>query len=188
MNDQEAWELVLANQGLVKTTLEKFLANPARKGKFEFDELLTAAQIGAFEAVKTWDPSRGNLAGYLVSALYHTLQDETVALEIGDGTQVQHGRTREILAGPTDTGELPEEEAEGFEDALVSRLDAEASRDDLRLALEALPERNRDAIVSRVLRGASFPEIGTELGVSKQRAQQIYSRGIEQLREALSES
>lgn len=183
LTDQEAWKLVLENGDLVRWSIEQFRENDDR---FSFEELLTAAQLAAFQSARTWDPSLGALSPYLHRAISLGLRDEVRSLRVGEATG-NHGD--HTFASPTNTGELPEEEEAGdFVDALVGRLDAEASRDDLRLALEALPERNRDVIVSRVLRGASFPQIGTELGISKQRASQLYKRGIEQLKEQLSGS
>nr|MBA2505827.1 sigma-70 family RNA polymerase sigma factor [Thermoleophilaceae bacterium] len=62
-------------------------------------------------------------------------------------------------------------------------------RDSLRSTVaqvQALPPRQRDAIVLRELEGRSFDEIGTELGVNGGAARQILSRARANLREGVA--
>src|SRR5437016_677671 len=59
LTDQEAWDKVLDNQKLVRWATGEFVRKNRKAGNFTFDDLLTAAQIGAFRAAKNFDPDRG---------------------------------------------------------------------------------------------------------------------------------
>jgi RNA polymerase sigma factor (sigma-70 family) len=206
MTDAEAWALVLENQGLVRSVIARFLRGPARQG-FEFDELLTAAQLGAFRAAKTWDASKGRLSTWLVPAIRNALLRETTALEIGEKTYQhktyafaknreqlakieQRRRTRssrERLDDPRpDDGKL-EAEPEGFEDSVIERVDIEAFRPDLRAALTSLAELHREVVLLHEVDQASFVEIGVKLDITADRAGKLYKRAIHLLRERLGE-
>ena len=53
---------------------------------------------------------------------------------------------------------------------------------DARALLSVLSEREKFVVLSRVVEGALFVEIGRELGLSGTRAYQLYSRGMRKMR------
>ena len=57
----------------------------------------------------------------------------------------------------------------------------------LRSALDELPAGQRDVVVLKLLRGASFAEIGTKLGISADAAKMRFVRALEGLRSHLEE-
>ena len=58
---------------------------------------------------------------------------------------------------------------------------------DLREALERLPTRQRQVVVLKLLRGLSFVQIATELGVSEAAAKMRFVRALRELRADLTE-
>jgi RNA polymerase sigma-70 factor (ECF subfamily) len=57
----------------------------------------------------------------------------------------------------------------------------------LRSAIEALPAGQREVVVLKLLRGASFAEVGTKLGISTDAAKRRFVRALEGLRSHLEE-
>jgi RNA polymerase sigma-70 factor (ECF subfamily) len=58
---------------------------------------------------------------------------------------------------------------------------------DLRAALERLPNGQREIVVLKLLRGLSFAEIGSELGLSEAAAKMRFVRALRELRADLTE-
>jgi len=63
---------------------------------------------------------------------------------------------------------------------------ASADDEELRIALEALPPKQRGAVVYRYLAGLSYPEIGKLLGSNATAARRSAADGIANLRKRLS--
>jgi RNA polymerase sigma factor (sigma-70 family) len=61
------------------------------------------------------------------------------------------------------------------------------SRDEIKVALDALTERQRKAVVMRETEQRTFQEIGEALGVTRERARQIYAKGMRLLKRKLGE-
>ncbi len=59
-------------------------------------------------------------------------------------------------------------------------------RDRVREALAALPDRQREVVVLRVIEGMTFPEISRDLGIHEGSAKVHLRRGIERLRSLLA--
>jgi RNA polymerase sigma factor (sigma-70 family) len=55
----------------------------------------------------------------------------------------------------------------------------------LRAAFERLPETQREVVVLKLLRGASFTEIGAAVGTSEEAARMRFSRALRSVRTAL---
>lgn len=74
------------------------------------------------------------------------------------------------------------------EEGIDNRLSAGPLRDDLLRALSALPAGQRDAIALRVLGERSFDEVAVALDCTTDTARQRVFRGLQTMRERLSES
>ena len=55
----------------------------------------------------------------------------------------------------------------------------------VRRAIEGLPDGQRQVVVLKLLRGARFAEIGTQLGLSPEAAKMRFVRALEDVRDAL---
>jgi RNA polymerase sigma-70 factor (ECF subfamily) len=65
-------------------------------------------------------------------------------------------------------------------------LESEEERRRVLLALASLSQRQRDAVLSRIVEGESFPEIARELRVSEGSVKVHFRRGVERLRALLA--
>jgi RNA polymerase sigma-70 factor (ECF subfamily) len=74
------------------------------------------------------------------------------------------------------------------EEAINSRLSAGPLRDDLLRALDALPAAQRDAVALRVIHERSYDEVAVALECTAATARQRVGRGLQTMRERLSES
>ncbi|MCB9913855.1 MAG: RNA polymerase sigma factor [Planctomycetes bacterium] len=90
---------------------------------------------------------------------------------------------REVPVESEERGPLADEGAPRPDAALVSD---ETSRA-VALAVEALPESMRSALVLRYYEGLSFAEIGAVLGRSEVAVRKRYSRALEALRDSLAD-
>lgn len=68
----------------------------------------------------------------------------------------------------------PAASVDGYGDEVARALDA---------ALASMPEGQRRVVVGRLLRGASFAELGRELGTSEEACRMRFMRGLQHLRE-----
>ncbi len=71
-------------------------------------------------------------------------------------------------------------------DAARDPLEAEEERERVFAALASLSERQRDAVLLRVVAGERFPAVARELGVSEGSAKVHFRRGVERLRALLA--
>jgi len=117
------------------------------------------------------------LAGFRGDASFRTWLLTIVANE-ARGVLRKRGRRNETVleaAGPVASGEAT------AEDSLETAQEAER----VRLLLEDLPEKQRQAVTLRVFDGLSFKEVGAVIGSSEGAARVNYHHGIRRLREML---
>lgn len=69
----------------------------------------------------------------------------------------------------------------------VQEYEFEEERDALRVALEKLPERDREIVEAHYFAGETFESISQRLGVSKQRISQLHLRAVRNMRKHLGE-
>ncbi|MEL6585296.1 MAG: sigma-70 family RNA polymerase sigma factor [Pseudomonadota bacterium] len=77
----------------------------------------------------------------------------------------------------------PEDPAPGIE----SRLIGQEQRAALRLALDALPERQRHAVVLRHIEGYSNPDIAARMGIGVEAVESLIARGKRRLSQVLAQ-
>lgn len=195
MNEVEAWQDVLDNEGLVKWGVRKFIAKHPRWG---FDEFLTAGYVGCFKAAKNYDPSLGFTKGtYYSTCIYHEMCREAEALSGGrlygrERRPIQELLTKhgslETFFNPdglflTGIGGLEQKlrekaEEESFEDALAIELDHRA----VRRVVDQLDADYREIVLEHYWEGKTYREIGEDQGVSRQAVQQRAQKAHDQLR------
>lgn len=102
----------------------------------------------------------------------------TIAANEARGVLRKQGRRKEIrleAAGPVASKQ------ETAEDALQNAQEAEQ----VRVLMEDLPEKQRQAVSLRIFEGLSFKEVGILIGSSEGSARVNYHHGIRRLREML---
>jgi RNA polymerase sigma factor (sigma-70 family) len=124
-------------------------------GSADIDDAWSETFLSAMRAYPRLRPD-SNVRAWLVTIAHHKAIDQI--------------RSRKRRAVPT--GSLPE----------VATSDREPTDDDLRIALEALPTRQRAVVVYRYLADLSYGEIGELLGCSQAAARRSASDGIANLR------
>jgi RNA polymerase sigma factor (sigma-70 family) len=132
------------------------------RGDLAFDEAVHAGRLGLWYALRGYDPSRGNrFSTYAVPAITRAVW-KAVA------------RRAQETSRPPPPG--PDGDVEGPD--LGARLDRAQRAVVLRRSVGALPARLRQVIVAHYGldegRPQSFAQIGTRLGVSRQRVQQLH--------------
>jgi RNA polymerase sigma factor (sigma-70 family) len=160
-----------------------FLAQSARRKAtlygLDADDLLQESALALLELARYFDPERGSLctfARFAVKAAVARLIEE------------QMKRRREVSAARNDDGDALENLAvthDPADERAGTRLAAEAAAE----ALEKLPDRLQSVVRSRLgIEGATletFKAIGAALGISEERARQLYRRAVARLRQGL---
>lgn len=202
LTQQEAWDVVMDNTGLVKKVTDDFTS---RWSEREFDDFLSVAYIAAHQAVMTYDPSKATKLSYWMwIVIQHALASEAtkVSRQTGMAVHTEEGKrayTRYETPSDftttlhSDDATLPERDQEsralaeeGFEDDLVDLLSDAQDWERVSVAiLTALDEREQRVLELHYFEGKTFPEVGKALGVSQQRAHQIKARAIQKLRAAV---
>lgn len=136
----------------------------------ELDDLLHLANIGVWAAKLTWDES---LAAW-ETWRYRCVQRELIDYLRKRGYFKSRSRAQHIHASLT--GE-PQADFE-IEQRALDHVDGST----LFTHLKRLRNRRQAYIIRRVMEGANFEEIGTELGISRSWTCRGYHKGIQRLR------
>jgi len=144
------------------------------------DDLAQEACIGVMEAARRFDPSRGIAFGTYVgwwirSKLSGFMRRRRLRLKIDGATSFDDPD------GPPE----PADPASALRplDILIADEAAESDADLLQSALAGLSPRERTVLLRRA-GGETLREIGTDLGVSKERVRQIETAALARAREA----
>lgn len=136
------------------------------RGDLSFDEAVHAGRLGLWHALRGYDPSRGNrFSTYAVPAITHAVWGAVA-------TRAQEtGRPEPRAPGVDTDGPDLSEGLDRAQRAVV-----------LRRSVGELPARLRQVIAAHygLDEGApqSFAQIGTRLGVSRQRVQQLHVQAL----------
>lgn len=150
-------EQMAAHEGLVQ-----WVVRQQGRGELAYEEALHAGRIGLWHALRGYDPSRGNrFSTYAVPAITHAVWEAV-------GRRAQEDRPREsaLPIGGSSVVDLTE------------RLDRAQRALALQESVARLPARLYQVIVAHYgldeHAPQSFAQIGTRLGVSRQRVQQLH--------------
>jgi RNA polymerase sigma factor (sigma-70 family) len=159
-------------------------------------DLASAGSTPAYEAIVA--RYRGPLQGYCVRILGEERAEDVVqqtfikahaALARGEAVlrlrpwlyRIAHNAALNALRERTHVGEDLEDQLEGGEPPELAAERRQGLREVL-TAVQALPPRQRDAIVLRALEGRSYEEIARELSVTKGAVRQLLNRARSTLR------
>ncbi len=157
--------VVVANMGLVTHIAKKYC-----RGGEDFKDLLQEGSLGLIKAVQTYDPAYDVTFGHYASfkvinrlSLFYRRAGVIVNKAKGKAAEPPY-RVVPII----DEFELTDDAADHTE--LVAAADEVCHVWSL---LATHPERHQTALRRRYLSDTSFADIGAELGVTKQRAEQL---------------
>lgn len=148
----------------------------------EQEDLVQAAMLRIFQGlerfeVRTEGSFRHWVAHTVECTLRNAARDSRRAKRGGGAVKRWSEIADDSLANLTLAGDAP------TPSAVVQAVEAEEK---IEAALLQLPERYREAIVLRSLCGMSFEEVASQLGIEKEAtARQIYSRGLQKLKDQL---
>jgi len=169
---------------------------------FEFEDIEQEGFVCLLESLQPFNPSKAKFSTYFITSFHHRLSDR-----VSQGDLLRIPRK---YSGPNSTIQRARESARhvasldyvgssrGMEDALATRacpqlgpadaMMANEDRDAAKIEIERriadlrlIPDARQRDIVLRRLFGAEFPEIAAHYGVSRQRAWQLFQKGLEYL-------
>lgn len=132
-------------------------------------DLVAETFARALERREQFDPHRGSAAGWLLGISRNLLLDAMREGRVAESSRRRLGMERILV------------DSEQLE--LIER----ESASELKSALGALPERQREAIERRVLDEEPYEEIAARIGCSEQVVRKRVSRGLAALRRASRE-
>lgn len=156
--------LVVENRGLVGYSLSRMRLTRHR----HYDDLWSEGAVGLLNAAALYDPSNGaKFSTYAVVSIVRRIRHVVRLLDR------QHVEVHiEGLAW------LPGDDGDAIADSAQSR----ETREIVEEAIAALPPRM--AVVMRgKLAGKNLPQIGRELGVTREAVRQIFTRAVARMRE-----
>lgn len=148
-------------------------------------DLLAAAELAICEAAELYDEALGEFGPYAYTAARHAIEREVHMILGPVRTPFRAQPTPSVSLDEPIAPEWPErtrlELMASDEPSPEHRVEAAESPGELGALIATLAPHER-AVVERRAAGATFRELGDELGLSKQRVQQIEKHAIARLR------
>jgi RNA polymerase sigma factor (sigma-70 family) len=133
-------------------------------------DLVAETFARALERREQFDPKRGQAVMWLLGIATHLFLDSTRRGRVADQSRRRLGMERICL--------------EDDQLELVERKTAS----DLQIALDRLPDEQREAVERRVLQGDAYAAIAAQVGCSEQVVRKRVSRGLSALRRTSEET
>lgn len=171
---------VEANLGLVHMIARRYVGTTG--GALEFQDLVQVGAMGLERARDTYDPERGAFATYAAWWIREAIHGEIArSAKVVYLPRRVYQRRRHAGALPSSL-RLDDSSTPRTLRAPTAEIESELDQDRARRALDALKPRER-----RVIEATFWDELGTnaiarELGVTKQRIQQIRAKAMAKLR------
>ncbi len=171
----ERWAMVLDVTGLVQGwVVRRVYLRPDERG-----DAIADVQLKLFERAKDYDPRLGSWKTFATWVIRGAVRDYLCAKRMF-GPMSQHGKPAERVGMPFDA----HADAPGDRE-LAEALDRRELAGRVIRRVRRLPARER-AIVERHLEDLSLTEVGEQLGVTRQRVQQIEAKVLAGLRDRLA--
>lgn len=154
-----------------------------------YEEILSAAWLGAIQAVDSRDPERGTLSTYADWKIRSAIGDYLRSLDpltrahrqlirSGELTPPRHKRLQFENEDGSMTFSIPDPRSSREREKIDARLDTE------RLLRRAALSDKEVTVITGTMRDVTMKRIGAELGVCESRISQRYHRALEKLRAA----
>ena len=146
---------------------------PRHVAKSESDDLSSEAKMAFVEALKTWDPRRGDLWPYISIRLKGAMQDYLRKRGSDPVTGIYEWVTQaaHVYMAFNPKAIVHEELPEGLE---------------IESAMRDFPEREKKILEDYYKKGKTFLQIGEELGLSESQVSRICKSATEKLKKALT--
>lgn len=168
---EEAWELALANKGLVYKTLLSYVNSKPSiawyKGEDLRAELESYAWEGMYTACLHWDETKGTLSTYAIPAIRNNMLKQVNKLVSMGGNRRGNTHspptepfphifsaetisvedkddTTDALSGIGDIVPQPWQDENSFEDEIIERIDRERTDRAIRELVQRMPEPHRE--------------------------------------------
>jgi RNA polymerase sigma factor (sigma-70 family) len=156
-HDEALATLCAENEPLIKAVARVFSSMG-----FDEDDFFSEARLAFIETVRRIDPDRFPFGSYVFRAMKNRLLDLVKAKS----------------AGETPTEDMVDDEFHDPTDDIINQMTIDK-------VLEGLPERERELIQARYYEELTQDETAENMGISRQRVQQIEARALDAMREAL---
>lgn len=156
----------------ILTALSPFLEKRSRQAVgisrcgLEFEDALQIARIAVLKALEGWEPEKSSFWTFCYRCVGSALRDDLRKL-----------RRRQAGIGPTLE----------IADTIPARPVATEEALDIARAMDTLPPTQRQVIEMRFLQGETLDATGKQLGLSRERARQIETEALANLRQVLGE-
>ena len=179
--DMEA--LSKANTGLIYRIAQRYAYFCQLDRAADLDDLMQAGHIGLWKAAETYDPNGGKTwAGW---AAWHIKREMRALLGLASA------RRRAELGAVSLSAPLDDDDGDTIGDMIADKSLPDACdtlaraevRDNVRAALDRLPEIERAVIDGHELRGLDFDALADEMGEAAEALKQADRRGIKHMRQ-----
>lgn len=189
--DAAYWHVVQAHEGFIRQQAYRH----ARASQVDIDTVLSAVQEAAFDSAVNWDPEKASYTTASVLRLASSWQranERQSAVVAGDTRELRATTGGFARADVSSLDELLQDDSgtrlldliESRDPEAMDYLVARSDRKALEAACAALSTRALD-VLRRRQSGETLEEVGTALGVSKERARQVVADAVTALRLAI---
>jgi RNA polymerase sigma factor (sigma-70 family) len=189
LSDAEVMARAAEHLGLCGWVARRYLGRG-----LELEDLVQEGWFGLVRAVELFDESRGlDFSTYakhwIRDAITRALLDHGHVIrrprapKRRPGCVFAHRQTREVLS--IDASPVPGSTGAEILEARPDRIDP-MELAEVRAAIDALPERERETLKARYDDGLTHREIGARLGFSRQQAHALEKRALARLRELVA--
>lgn len=193
---------IAAHEGLVRREAKRY-RHAVGRGGVELEDLLQAGRMGLLRAGESWDPERGAWSTYATFWVRATMRrwiaDNGHAVRVPVYQQERRHKRGVPTHGSVVRLSYPaRQHREGDDPApLLDTLSYPRDADPfapmvpssavqaLHAAIAELPDRERRVLCQRTWGGYTLAQIGSEMGLSRERVRQLESDAIDRLRCAL---
>lgn len=181
----DLWEKI---ERLVRWKAKRIISAIGSHAGAEFDDLYQSGYLAMVAAVNTYDPESGSFAGWFMLHLRTAFAEATgtrsqkqakdpihsaLSLEYPLSDDSDADLLLEVIPDPT--SEIP---MQGVEE----RIYQQQLRNALEMALDKLPDKQRDTLRKKYLEGIPVEQIAIETGTTRQAIWQNEKSGLRQLR------
>lgn len=174
---------------LVRWKARSIISAIGSRGGAEVDDLYQSGYLAMVAAVNTYNPESGSFAGWLMLHLKKAFAEATGTRSQKQAKDPIHSAIslESPLSDDTDADELqeiiPDPAAELPMRGVDERIYQQQLRNALEMALDKLPDNQRDTIRSKYLEGIPVEEIADNTGITRQAVWQNEKNGLRRLRQ-----
>lgn len=168
---QEQRDLYCANTGLIYRQFNKM----ANRQEFRDPDCLQSVKLAVCRMIPEWDPARANIGTYITWATYWAMGDWRRRKGSWERKRIRNHRFDSSMDEDYETT-IPT-----IYDLNVDFLELEL----LRTCLKKLNQRDQDVLQRMFWDRKTLSEVGSEMGITKERVRQLANRAKENLKKQM---